>query len=92
MNDVLLINRIIPGGTPEKARNMTFILGDMHDIQFADKVADLIQETGFSFDENVILKYNGVEIRMLEQDIPEMIRIFNQKGIDVYGVYHLYSS
>ncbi len=92
MNDVLLINRIIPGETPEKARNMTFILGDMHDIQFADKVADLIQQTGFALDENVILKYNGVEIRMLEQDIPEMIRIFNQSGIDVYGVYHLYSS
>ncbi len=92
MNDVLLINRIIPGETPEKARNMTFILGDMHDIQFADKVADLIREKGVSLDENVIMKYNGVEIRMLEQDIPEMIRIFNQNDIDVYGVYHLYSS
>lgn len=92
MNDVLLINRITPGETPKRARNMTFILGDMHDTLFTEKVADLIRETGFVLDENVILKYNGVEIRMLEQNIPEMIRIFNQNGINVYGVYHLYSS
>lgn len=90
MNDVLLIYRNIPGETPEKVRDMTFILGDMHDIQFADKVADLIRDTGFALDENVILKYNGVEIRMLERDVPEMIRVFISNDVDVYGVYHLY--
>ena len=90
MNDVLLINRIIPGETSGKARAMTFILGDMHDIQFADKVADLIRETGFALHENIIMKYNGVEIHLLERDIPAMIRVFISNDVDVYGVYHLY--
>lgn len=92
MNDVLLIHRIIPGETPEKARNLTFILGDMHDVHFADRVADLVHGTEIPLDGNVILKYNGVEIRMLERDIPQMVELFCQNGISVYGVYQLYSS
>lgn len=92
MNDVLLINRIIPGQTPNKQRRMTFVLGDMHDMERAEKVIDLLQASQFAIGNNLIVKYNGVEMLMEEENIPAVLRLFMDNDVDVYGVYHMYSA
>lgn len=92
MNDVLLINRIVPGQSPNHQRKMTFILGDMHNIELAERVIDILQESEYVIGNNIIVKYNGVEVLVEESAIPKVVRLFMDNDIDVYGVYHMYSA
>lgn len=91
MNDVLLIKNNI-STQPDVVQKVTFALHGLEDTKQVDKVLDAIFHQNFDRIGNVILKYNGVDIEMHTEMIPQMIRHLSDQGIDIYGVHVLYDS
>ncbi|MDO5754635.1 MAG: hypothetical protein Q4P28_00150 [Tissierellia bacterium] len=87
MNDVLLIKKT---NLADKYSigNMTFIIKDIHKNEVQEKVIQMIHK--YSELNQFILKYNGFEMKIKYNDIPNLLGDLCKQGIKVYGVYELY--
>lgn len=91
MNDVLLIKNNI-STEPDVIQKVTFAIHGLDGIGKVNEVLDAIFHQDFEQIENVILKYNGVDIEMHTAKIPQMIRHLSDHGIEIYGVHVLYDT
>jgi hypothetical protein len=93
MNQVLLINRINTNDNSIIKRRISFILGGINLSSMEDKLIDTINNSGLIDDSNdVLYKYNGVEISMSTQTIPKIVRLLANANIPIYSVYEVYNS
>lgn len=93
MNKVLLINRINTNDNSIIKRRVSFILGGMNLSSMKDKLIDTINSSGLIDDNNdVLYKYNGVEINMATQAIPKIVKLLASANIPIYSVYEVYNS
>ena len=90
MNKVLLINRINTKVFKEDKRRIFFLIGDMEKDNNEIYLMDTLNKVEFLIKENIVYKYNGVEICMQEKNVPEVIKTLVQAGIDIYSIYELY--
>ncbi len=91
MNNVLLINRIIPSVDDERICDITFVIGDMNLQQVHDKIIKVIGSSEYMDLSNTEINYNGFTTRQKAKVIPEVLKNLIDNNLKVYGVYDIYS-
>ena len=90
MNKVLLINRINTKNFQEEKKRIFFLIADIEKDNNENYLMDTLNKVDFLIKENIVYKYNGVEISMQEQNIPRVIKTLIKADIDIYSIYELY--
>ena len=91
MNNVLLINRIIPTIDDDRICNITFVIADMHLQEVHDKIIKVIDSSEYMDLNNTEINYNGFTTKQKAKLIPEIMKVLVENKLKVYGVYDLYS-
>lgn len=91
MNNVLLINRIIPTIDDDRICNVTFVIADMHLQEVHDKIIKVIGSSEYMDFNNTEISYNGFTTKQKAKIIPEIMNLLVENNLRVYGVYDLYS-
>lgn len=90
MNKILLINRINTKNFQEEKKRIFFLIGDIESGNIQIKLMDTLNKIPFLVKKDIVYKYNGVEIPMQEKNIPKIIKVLVEDGIDIYSIYELY--
>ena len=91
MNNVLLINRIIPTIDDDRICNVTFVIADMHLQEVHDKIIKVIGSSEYMDFNNTEISYPGLTTKQKAKIIPEIMKLLVENNSRVYGVYDLYS-
>ena len=91
MNNVLLINRIIPTIDDNRVCNITFVIADMHLQEVHDKIIKVIDSSEYMDLNNTEINYNGFTTKQKAKLIPEIMKLLVENNLKAYGVYDLYS-
>lgn len=91
MNDILLINRMDTQDHTEEKRQVFFQLGNIRGSYMQAKLMKIFKNYyGLSISD-IIYKYNGVELNITVQQIPEIIKILTAEDIDIYSIFEIYN-
>lgn len=91
MNKIMLINRINPQDYTGEKKKMFFLIGGMNLPSIENKLIDILNNLNMVESNDVVLKYNGIELNISIQQIPMIINTLCKEGILVYSVYQLYN-
>lgn len=91
MNKILLINRLNPEEDSHIKNKVFFMIGGMKKPSAENRLIDVINESGVVECEDIVLKYNGVELYISIQEIPTIVKTLVNKNFDIYGIYQLYN-
>jgi hypothetical protein len=90
MNKTLLINRINPQDFTKQKKKMFFLIGDMNVPKVEERLVEVLSSSDLLDIDDIIYKYNGVEINMDAQMIPKIIKLLSLADISIYSVYEIY--
>lgn len=90
MNKTLLINRIDTKNFQNEEKRIFFLVDTPQAKNLHQHLIDTLSRVEILRKENIIYKYNGVEICMNEKDIPKIIKVLMEADINIYSVYELY--
>lgn len=91
MNKILLINRISPQDYSQERKKIFFSLGGMNLPKVENKIIDVLHKSGLIGINDMVLKYNGIELNITTQQIPSIIRLLCKENISIYSVYEFYN-
>lgn len=91
MNSVLLINRIDHNNYSGKKEKVFFLIGEINNPSVKQKLMDVLDYSKIVDKSEVVYKYNGVELGILVQSIPIIIKKLSDSNINIYGVYAIYN-
>lgn len=91
MNKILLINRLNPQDYTEEKKKIFFSLGGMNLAPVENKLIDILNKSGIVEPNDIVLKYNGVELNITTQQIPSIVRLLCKEGIAIYSIYEYYN-
>ncbi|NLX61687.1 MAG: hypothetical protein GXZ06_04090 [Tissierellia bacterium] len=91
MNKILLINRLNPDDISEEKHKIFFMIGDMKNPETEDRLIDVLHNSNLIEPQDLVLKYNGVELYIAIKHIPVIIKLLCDNGFLIYGVYHPYN-
>lgn len=90
MNDILLISRLSPKDYSSDKRKVFFVLGGMNISKIENKVVDVLQNDGKIDLKDIVLKYNGVELNITTQEIPNIVKLLCKENISIYSIFQIY--
>lgn len=90
MNDTLLISKLSPQDYSNEKRKVFFVLGGMNIAKVENKVVDLLLQEGKMDYKDIVLKYNGVELNVKTQDIPNVVKLLSKENISIYSIFQIY--
>ncbi len=73
-----------------KRRRSFFILGGMNIPTVEEKLINILNESGILGVDDILYKYNGVELDISVQQIPVIIKLLTNNNISIYSVYEIY--
>lgn len=91
MNKILLIRRPDAEDYTEEKKRVFFSIGGMNISAIENKIIDLLKKSGLIESDDLLLKYNGVELNISTQDIPKVIKLFSKEDVKIYSVFQLYN-
>jgi len=91
MNSTLLINKLDPNECCDKKHRIFFMIGEMDNPETKNRLIDLLHNNNIVEDDELILKYNGIELLICVQQIPSTIKFLCKEGFSIYEVYHPYN-
>lgn len=91
MNKILLINRLDPQDYSERKKKIFFTLGGMNIPSVEGKLIRLLNESGILSVNDILYKYNGVELNISVQQIPTIIKLLANDNISIYSIYEIYN-
>lgn len=91
MNKILLINRLNPDDVSEERHRIFFMIGDMKNPDTENKLIDVLHNSNLIEAQDLVLKYNGIELYITIKDIPAIVKLLCDNGFSIYGVYHPYN-
>lgn len=91
MNKILLINRLDSRNNSKEKKKIFFVMGEMNDASTENKLIDVISNSGLIQPEDVVLKYNGIELNIHIQLIPIIVKLLTDEGHSIYGIYERYN-
>ncbi|MDD2446827.1 MAG: hypothetical protein PHY91_03935 [Tissierellia bacterium] len=89
MNKTLLINRINPQNFTKQKKRIFFLIGSMNVPEVEDKLVATLNNSGLDIDD-IVYKYNGVELYIDVQMIPIIVKLLSAKDLDIYSVHEIY--
>lgn len=90
MNKTLLINRINPQDFTKQEKRIFFLIGEMNVPEIEDRLIKTLNDLDFLDRDDIIYKYNGVELNIDSQTIPKIIKILSEKDLKIYSAYEIY--
>ncbi len=90
MNKILLINRIDTHKFKKDRKRIFFLIGKIKEKSTENLLIKTLDKMKFLIKDDIIYKYNGVQLYMKEEEIPMVIKELTKSGIDIYSVYQLY--
>lgn len=91
MNKILLINRINPQDNSQEKKKIFFSIGGMNITTVENRILDALHKKGFIQKNNFVLKYNGIELKITIQEIPEVVKLLAKEDIAIYSIFELYN-
>ena len=91
MNKILLINRLDPQDYSQVKNKVFFMIGGMDKPSVENKLIDVINDSNIIKQNDMVLKYNGIELRISIQQIPIVAKLLNSENFSIYGIYQLYN-
>lgn len=91
MNKTMLINRIDHKNYTGKKEKIFFIIGEMNEESVKQELIDILEHSRIVDSTEIVYKYNGVELGILVQSIPIIIKLLARSDINIYGVYATYN-
>lgn len=90
MNKTLLINRINPQDFTKHKKRMFFSIGEINVASKETKLIDLLNNSNLFEINDIVYKYNGVEINIEVQTIPEVVKLLAKEDFSIYSIYEIY--
>lgn len=88
----LLINKINPQDFTKGKKRMFFLIGDMNILATEDKLVKLLNKSGLlDVSSDILFKYNGIELSIDVQTIPEIVKLLAKENFSIYSIYEVYS-
>lgn len=91
MNKILLISRLNPEDYTDEKKKIFFSIGGMNITSVENKIIDILNTSNIVAANDLVLKYNGIELNIATQEIPEVIKLLSQEDIKIYNVFQLYN-
>ncbi len=91
MNKILLISRLNPQDYTEEKKKIFFSIGGMNITSIENKIIDILINNEIVESNDLVLKYNGIELNIITQKIPQVIKLLSQDDIKIYNVFQLYN-
>lgn len=91
MNKIMLISRLNTQDYTEEKKKVFFSIGGMDISAIENKIIDILKKSGIIESDDLILKYNGIELNISTQNIPQVIKLLSQDDIKIYSVFQLYN-
>lgn len=90
MNKILLINRINPQDFTNKKKRICFIIGGMNVPSMENKLIESLNKSDVLEREDILYKYNGVELKISTQQIPDIVKLLTNNNIPIYNIFEVY--
>lgn len=87
----LLINKINPQDFTKGKKRMFFLIGDMNILATEDRLVKLLNKSGLLEISDILFKYNGIELSIDVQTIPEIVKLLAKENFSIYSIYEVYS-
>lgn len=91
MNEILLINRLNPKNYTSQKKRIFFLMGGLNLPATEVKLVNLLDKLDTVKKEEIVHKYNGVELFITTQDIPRIIKLLVDNNLSIYSVYEIYN-
>ena len=91
MNKILLISRLNPQDYTKEKKRIFFSIGGMNITSVEDKIIDILINGENIESNDLVLKYNGIELNINTQEIPKVIKYLSQDDIKIYNVFQRYN-
>lgn len=91
MYKTLLINRINPQDFTKGKKKMFFLIGDMNVPATEDKLIKVLNNSDLVDTNDIVHKYNGVELNIDVQKIPEIVKLLAREDFSIYSIYEVYT-
>lgn len=90
MNKTLLINSINPQDFTNLKKNIFFLIGDLNIPEVNNKLINILNKTDLVNKNDILFKYNGVELNITAQTVPEIIKLLIKEDLSIYSVFQTY--
>lgn len=90
MNEIMLINRLDADDESSEKKRIFFIIGEMNKASTENKLIDILYNMNIIKSEDLILKYNGIELYIRIQEIPKIVKKLSNENILIYSIYQTY--
>lgn len=91
MYKTLLINRVNPQDFTKQKKFIFFLIGDMNIPSVEGKLIDVLNNSGLLDIDEIIYKYNGIELNIDVQKVPEITKLLAKEDISIYSIYEIYN-
>lgn len=91
MYKTLLINRINPQDFTKGKKKMFFLIGDMNIPDTEDKLIKVLSKSDLIDFSDIVHKYNGIELSIDVQKIPEIVKLLAKEDFSIYSIYEVYT-
>ncbi|QQY79355.1 hypothetical protein EDD65_11419 [Keratinibaculum paraultunense] len=91
MNKILLVNRINPQDYSSTKNKIFFMIGGMNIPEVENRLIDVLKDSNIVEPEDMVLKYNGIELNITIQQIPTIVKLLCDECFSIYGIYPLYN-
>lgn len=90
MNDILLVNKVNPKDYSSKKQRLFLQIGGIQLPKIEERLQSVLKSSRLVDSNDIIYKYDGIEINILVQSIPIIIRLLSENNISIYSVYGIY--
>lgn len=91
MNKTLLINRINPQDFTRHKKKMFFLIGEINVPAKEAKLIDVLNNSNLLEINDIVYKYNGVELNIEVQTIPEVVKLLARESFLIYSIFEIYN-
>lgn len=91
MNKILLINRLDPQDYSDEKQKIFFMIGGMNIPDTENRLIDVIRQSNIVESDDMILKYNGIELNISIQQIPAVVKLLSRENFAIYEIYQPYN-
>lgn len=91
MNKIMLISKLNPQDYTDEKKKIFFSLGGMNIPAIESKIIDILKKSKLVELSDIVLKYNGIELNITTQQIPNIVRHLCKENISIYSIYQFYN-
>lgn len=91
MNKTLLINRLNTKDHSDKKHKIFFMIGKMDVPEVENRLIDVLHSCDMIEPSDLVLKYNGIELYISVQQIPQFVKLLSEENFLIYEIFHPYN-